>query len=173
MRESVFTGELKKTLENKGLWVYKIPDMPSSILMDRLSFTPEKPCDLIVTGPKNLFVAIETKQMRKWASFGMRDLRPAQVRNLEILSMQGHHAIVALNIRIPGEKNGAIFFPYRALKLLGSIYQKDLKRLRRVPGKGGLFDFNLATLLDHDTVSIYVKSRIGKKLKIRGGRDTF
>ena len=165
MRESVFTLELKKSLERIGYWTYKIADMPTSRLTDRLSFTPEKPCDLIVAAPKAKGYYIETKQIRKWEAFGYRSLRPSQKRNGELLSLLGHKYLIALNVRVPGETSKLLFMDYQALKFVETIPAVDLKKIPMIPGRGGIFKLKNKCLDETYYFDEYVKSRAAGILK--------
>jgi len=132
MRESHFNSELTKSLAHWGAWSYKIQDLPASMTMG-LRYTPDKPCDILGTY-RSKFFAIESKQIKSFEAFGMRHMRPAQIKHLTEIVKTGSRAFVFLNIRIPAIKgkqkreNRLIIFDWAEFsKLEASIKQKEIK----------------------------------------------
>jgi len=155
MRESVFNTEVKNSIKEYGGWAYKIPDSPVSRTMGATTFTPEKPCDIIFAyrstfnkKAKPIWGGIEGKQMKKFESFGIMDIRASQIRNLTEMDKLGAKCFIFLNVRIAklrGNKheNRLIIFKWPDItKVLryGCIGKDDIERAPHIKGKNGLFD---------------------------------
>lgn len=145
MRESNFNTELRRALDRLSpAWSYKIPDAPFSRTMSQMRFAPEKPFDIAAMIAGRGF-AIESKLMKKWASFGMKDLRKSQIRNLFLFhraaksptGVQVGFSLVALNVRIPNEPIRFLFFRFDYLQLVESIPAARLKTLPFCAYEGG------------------------------------
>ena len=102
-----------------------------------LRYVPEKPCD-VLGAYRGRFFAIESKQMKKFEAFGMRHMRPAQIKHLNEITKTGSKAFVFLNVRIPAIKkikqkreNRLIIFEWRHFQGLGevSLKKKDIETL--------------------------------------------
>lgn len=137
MKEAVFVTEVIRSLRHFGFWAFKIPDAPiTKELLKITRFTMAKPCDIIACLPvgvisDGVFVAIECKQFKKWKSFSIRDMRPAQVEQLSAIEDHGGSAWVFLNVRV-GRDNRLIIFEWaelrhRFLKKKESIKAKELQ----------------------------------------------
>ena len=87
-------SELKRSFDAYDCWYYKIPDAPIN-----MRFQIEKPFDSILVRDGK-FIAIEGKALKKFEAFGMRHLRPSQIKNLEAITKQGARGYVFLNIRV-------------------------------------------------------------------------
>lgn len=100
MKEAKFTTEIVRSLRHYGGWVYKIPDAPiTKEILKITRFTAAKPSD-IVSCFDSLFVAIETKQLKKWEALSIRDFRPEQIEGLTNIVAHKGRAFVFVNIRI-------------------------------------------------------------------------
>ena len=94
-----------------------------------LRYTPEKPCD-VIGAYRGRFFAIESKQLKKFEAFGMRHMRPAQIRHLDEIVKTGSKAFVFLNIRVPAIKgkqkreNRLIIFHWQMFRGLGETTMK-------------------------------------------------
>lgn len=117
MKESVSNSEIVRSLKALGAWAYKIADFPTQKTMSLTRFTVTKPCD-IIAGYRGYILPIEGKLIKKRGSFGMKDMRPAQVENLDKLIEAGCDAWVFLNLRVPA---GTLF--------KGSVYPRQDKLL--------------------------------------------
>lgn len=143
MRESNFNTEIVRSLKALKIWSYKIADSPTSWTMKATRFTPDKPCDIIAC-VDGRFVAIESKQIKKFEAFGMRHLRDVQIANLDHVERCGGRSFVFLNIRIKAVKgktkheNRLIIFPwdeFKALCMEGSIGKGALETMDFLQGK--------------------------------------
>lgn len=158
MREAKFTTEIISTLKKAGHYAYKIGDAP--ITRDVLAvtrFTPGKPFD-IVAGIRGRLVGIETKQIRKWRAFALRDMRPAQIKGLDELVDTGQRAFVFLNVRITNERANRIiiwdWFELRERLAGGSIKAKELRKEPFGVGRKGAFDLSAFVLgLDEPSIA--------------------
>lgn len=134
MKEAFFSTETIRSCRYHGGWAYKIPDAPiTKEILKITRFTNAKPCDIVCCfGMK--FIAIETKQFKKWKALSKHDFRPEQIKGLTDIVDQGGRAFVFLNIRIniKGEpyENRLIIFDWKVWgKRLseGSVHAKELK----------------------------------------------
>jgi hypothetical protein len=140
VKEAVFVTEVIRSLRHFGFWAFKIPDAPiTKELLKITRFTMAKPCDIVAclpSGLDGLFVAIECKQFKKWKSFSLRDMRPAQVEQLSAIEDHGGSCWVFLNVRV-GRDNRLIIFEWaelrhRFLKKKESIKAKELQERKSV-----------------------------------------
>lgn len=100
MKEAKFTTEIVRSLRYHGGWAYKIPDAPiTKEILKITRFTAAKPSDIVACFD-SLFVAIETKQLKKWKALSIRDFRPEQIEGLTNIVAHGGRAFVFVNIRI-------------------------------------------------------------------------
>jgi hypothetical protein len=153
----MFISEVMKSLRTAGCWAFKIPDMPQSFIqnVEGMRFNPPKPCD-IVSCYRGSMVAIECKLMKKISAFGMKQIRPSQVENLEKVSNAGGAALIFLNVRVSANKtlgikrmNRLIPFVWNDFKKItenGIIRGKDLPSLQYIEGYKG--EFKLGEYLD-------------------------
>lgn len=134
MKEAFFSTETIRSIRHFGGWGYKIPDAPiTKEILKITRFTNAKPCDIVACfGPT--FVAIETKQFKKWKALSKNDFRPEQIKGLTDIVDQGGRAFVFLNIRISEKgqpyENRLIVFDWKvwgARLSEGSIHAKELK----------------------------------------------
>lgn len=143
MKEATFVSEIVRSLRHYGFWAFKIPDAPiTKELLKITRFTMAKPCDIVACLPcgvisDGMFVAIECKQFKKWESFNVRDMRPAQVEQLSAIEDHGGSCWVFLNIRLKDENRLIIFewaeLRVRFLERKESIHAKELKVRAYVP----------------------------------------
>lgn len=130
MKEATFTTEVMRSLRHYDLWAFKIPDMPiTKAILKITRFTNAKPAD-IVACLEDKFIAIETKQFKKWEALGLRHFRPEQVSGMSSIVEQGGRAFVFLNIRIARKENRLLIFDWKTLhpKLQkGSVKAKELR----------------------------------------------
>ena len=136
MRESKFTTEIMRSLKHCGHYAYKIPDQPLSHGTNSgVAF--DKPCD-IVSGVYGEFVGIETKILKDFEAFGLRHMRPSQIKHLTLMEEKGSKAFVFLNIRIsspfPNQRvNRLIIFEWGPLHerlKVSSIKKKEIIELK-------------------------------------------
>lgn len=102
-------------------------------------FIPEKPCDIISCSKKGRFIAIESKQMKKWASLNKKILRPNQVSALNRITKNNGRAFLFLNIRVPKTKkepavNHLVIFEWskHCKNILSNKYTVKLLRSKSV-----------------------------------------
>ena len=119
MRESEFTSEVMRSLRAQDIWAHKIADAPISKIKG-MKFTLTKPCDIVACANGN-FIAIETKQIKKWRAFSIKDMRPSQIVNLSQVVKAGGQAFIFLNVRIPNEENRLIIIDW-------GLHGEDLAR---------------------------------------------
>lgn len=135
MREAQFNSEVVKSLKHWGAWAWKIPDMPVSMLQ-ALRFSPDHPCD-IVAAYQGRFLGIEGKMLKKYEAFGIRHLRPAQIRELDSMVDTGNDAYIFLNIRITAPReNKLIILPWKEWRdalHTASIKAEELRAWEGVP----------------------------------------
>jgi hypothetical protein len=98
MKENVFNTEVVRSLKLENYFAYKISDVQGS------RFTETKPCDILACDLKGNFIAIESKQIKKWAGLTARLLRDNQIITLDKAVKNTGKAFVLLNIRINGVK---------------------------------------------------------------------
>jgi len=131
MTEKLITTEIVNSLKAHG-WAYKIPDAPSR-------FAPEKPCDILASINGNI-VAIEVKLIKKWQSFGMRAMRPSQIKHLTLIKKSGGMAFVFLNLRMKGV-NKLFIFEWESFRMRALPFSiKDLQARPAFPGAKKTFD---------------------------------
>jgi len=149
MKEAHVNTEWKNSLKAYGAWAYKIADMPHFTGM-KTRFDVEKPCD-IVGGYKGIFFGIEGKMIKKYESFGLKNMRPSQIKNLNEMVTKGNRAFVFLNIRIlPDQTRGIrrmnrlLIFDWAKWSSIwersGTLKKKHLESAKGIDGKNGLFD---------------------------------
>lgn len=141
MREATFNTEVKKSLIDFGYpFVYKPPDMPR---FSNSRFQENKPCDLIAQSKKNgKVIAIESKQIKKWQTFGMRFLRDHQIETLEAVSKKGY-GFVFLNVRIQSPReNRCLVFPWKKFKQKEKYNIQELKAYPFYKGSKGRFELD-------------------------------
>lgn len=147
MKEAIFSTEVKSSLQDLGCWAYKIPD---AVRGPATRFIPEKPFDIVASYRGTAF-AIETKQIKKWQSFGRKDFRPSQLKELTRFQTQGQgRSFVMLNVRIPRKENLCIIFEWWAfeneLKAEKALSVADLKEIAKhhsIVAAKGKFDFKI------------------------------
>lgn len=144
MKEKQFNNELVASIRAHGGWAFKPSDARmGGWNLERPTFTPPKPCDLLVCW-RGKFIAIESKQIKKWQAFGPNVLSPNQIKNLDAIEKAGGQAVVALNVRIPREEDRLLFFRYEGFsRLEKSIHRDKLKELTYVTKKKGIYDVHL------------------------------
>jgi hypothetical protein len=133
MKEAFFSTETIRSVRYHGGWAYKIPDAPiTKEILKITRFTNAKPCDIVCCfGMK--FVAIETKQFKKWKALSKHDFRPEQIEGMTNIVNQGGRAFVFLNIRINTKElyeNRLIIFDWKTwgpILSTGSVHAKELK----------------------------------------------
>lgn len=108
MREADFNTALKKALQSHGAWAHKMADSPTSWTEGLTQFTPEKPAD-ITACYRGLGILIESKQMKKWSKFGLKQLRLSQIHNLNQMHKAGGAAWVFLHAFIKEQKIDLIY----------------------------------------------------------------
>lgn len=131
MNEAQFQNELKKSFNSRGHFCEKIPDAVRSM---GSRFIPTKPADLFGHVEGKAFL-IECKQIKKWRTWGMRDMRPSQIKGLTDFADTGGAAYVILNVRITKEReNRLILFTWAQLKRFKKFNIDELKDLDYVIG---------------------------------------
>jgi hypothetical protein len=71
--------------------------------MQQTRYTPEKPCDIVAMFG-SVGCLIECKQVKTVEAFGMRHMRPSQIKNLDEVVNKGGLGFVFLNVRVKGAK---------------------------------------------------------------------
>lgn len=146
MKEAIFNTELKNSLIEAGATAHKIPDMPTGRGVG-MRFNPEKPCDLFFIY-KRIGGLIEGKQIKKFEAFGLRNLRPNQIRALDDNAKKGNPGFVFLNIRVSASEgvkaeNRLIIFEWKKWRKnweIESIPATVLKDFPFIQGKHGRFN---------------------------------
>jgi hypothetical protein len=128
--------------EDHRTWVYKIPDSPTA---ER--FMIPKPCDLVGSIGRYFFGA-EVKAKPGRDAIGMRDMRPSQIKNLNLMERGGNFAVVLVYYRLLGASQGdtehrLYCFEWPRFKSLceeggGSIKWNVVDRLRHEKFKRGI-----------------------------------
>jgi hypothetical protein len=98
MKEAKFNTEIVNSLKDCGAWAYKIPDMPSSLMVGG-RFNPDKPCDIIAC-VRSRFVGIEGKMLRDYKAISLSLFRDNQVQSLDAMVEASGLAFAFINIRI-------------------------------------------------------------------------
>lgn len=93
MDEKKANTEITNSLKAEGGWAYKIPDMPSSLMMMG-SFNPEKPCDIIGCF-SGKFLAIETKLIKTKKAISISLFQDSQIKHLDQIVESGNGAAYA------------------------------------------------------------------------------
>jgi len=120
MKESVFQGELKRTMNNYGVWGAKFPD---GIKTAQTRFIPEKPSDFIFVR-KGVPFLVECKMIKKigrinYKFFGSTKEKTEgipfhefrQVKEMDKFRiMNDCPAFYAINVRVERKYNVLIFF---------------------------------------------------------------
>ena len=148
MKENQFNTEVKNSLKKHGAWAYKIADQPTSWTASKTRFTPEKPCDIVAIH-EGVGMLIEGKQFKKFEAFGLRHLRPSQVKNMDEAVDKNNRAFVFLNIRIKAiagrqrRDNRLIIFDWKIWRERikeASIKHKEVRELPYIKGSRGGYD---------------------------------
>lgn len=150
MNEKISNSIIVRSLKAQGLWAHKIADSPSWGAASTTRFSPSKPCD-IITCYEGQCVLIETKLIKKWKPFGVKELRPSQLRALdEVGQASDGLALVFLHIKIPREVNGFLVFKFKQLKRwnrLSSAVLRDMKPIKVTKDGTGKEVFDIETIL--------------------------
>lgn len=143
MREQVFNTEVINSLRDAGAWAYKIPDMPSSLMVGG-RFNPDKPCDIIACF-KSRFIGIEGKMLKGFKGFSLSLFRNSQIKSLDEMVDSDGLAFAFINIRItqaPRENRLIIinWSLWRNVLERKTIPKSLVERLPHIKGKKGRFD---------------------------------
>jgi len=144
MRESTFNTEITNSLKEQGAFAYKIADQPTSWTMSKTRFTPDKPCDIICLY-RGTGVLIECKMSKKFEAFGLRHLRPSQLKAMDEAVAKGSRAFVFLNIRFRPENRLLIFEwspEFKARITESSIKAKEIAEIYFIKGAKKRFDLD-------------------------------
>lgn len=132
--EQTFLLDLKASFAKYGAFWFKIPDMPHT---GPTKFDVKKPFDAIARFNGRTH-AIEAKFQKTYEAFGLRHLRPNQIKGLNDWQQQGGDAWVFLNIRRPtnhvtGERrcNNLIIFSWAEMKRRGKNTFKKAELIKR------------------------------------------
>jgi len=87
LNEKHFNTEIVNSLKDQGAWAYKIPDMPSSLMIGG-RFNPDKPCDIIAS-VSGRFVGIEGKMLKEMKGISLSLFRDGQVDSLNDMLKSG------------------------------------------------------------------------------------
>lgn len=98
MKESQNNTEAVRSFNYYGFKAYKLSDVRGS------RFTETKPCDMIICSPKGRYVAVESKLMKKWKCFNMRELRPNQIAHLDATVKREGRAFVFVFVSIRADR---------------------------------------------------------------------
>jgi hypothetical protein len=131
MKEATHSTEVIRSIRHHGGWGYKIPDTPiTKEILKITRFTNAKPADIVACFDGR-FVAIETKQFKKWKALSRHDFRPEQIKGLTDIVANGGRAFVFLNIRIKKPyENRLIIFDWATWGerlSTGSVHAKELQ----------------------------------------------
>lgn len=135
MKEAFFSTETIRSIRHFGGWGYKIPDAPiTKEILKITRFTNAKPCDIVACFDGK-FVAVETKQFKKWKALSRHDFRPEQIEGMTNIVANNGRAFVFLNIRISEKgqpyENRLIIFDWKVwgpVLSVGSIHAKELRQ---------------------------------------------
>ncbi len=144
-KEQAFLIELKNSFQKAKAFWYKIPDSPIYKGM-QTKFTGAKPFDSFMIY-KGVPVAIEAKYISDYKSFGMKQLQPSQIQNLEAFENAGGKSYIFLNVRrranpecFESYVNALLIFPWCEFKKRKKPYSKsDLFSRKQWKGAKGLF----------------------------------
>lgn len=158
MNEAKFQKELKESFSEIGMIAYKFFDLPVSALRG-LQYVPEKPSDFVVFDGKTAFL-VECKQIKKYESFGMRQMRPGQIRELNRITNSGGLGFVFLNVRIKSpHENKILIWEWSEFKsscqTFGPFDIGELKAAEGLRAKAGVFNlqkFKIRLTLNLDNV---------------------
>lgn len=95
-REREFLTQLKASFLERGVFFFKIPDMPH-FKGAQFRFDIPKPFDAIANYAGQAFV-IEAKVTSRFKSFTLKDLRPSQIEGLEAWTRTGGKAFVFIYV---------------------------------------------------------------------------
>jgi len=133
--ERKFMQEIKVSLLEANTW--------ATILVDGNDYSP-RPFDM-VTCVDGQMIAIEGK-LKKVPSlaFGMKDMRPSQIKNLDAVVQSGGHSFVFLNLFEPRKMNRLLIFEWNwfkehTTKLGRSIYKKELLEFPYLAGAKSMY----------------------------------
>lgn len=144
-RERNFLTELKNSFAKHNVFWFKIPDSPIYKGM-KTRFTGAKPFDsfLVYSGVP---VAIEAKYLSDFKSFGLKQLQPSQIENLERFENAGGVSFIFLNVRrlakpdnFQSYANKLLIFPWGEFKKRKKPFSMiELTDRKQWNGKNGLF----------------------------------
>lgn len=148
MSERSFLQDLKKSFEiasNGFIHYFKIPDMPHT-KGSNTKFDIKKPYDSYVIY-SGIPMAIEAKFTKDYKSFGLKDLRPNQIKGLDEMQNAGGLSFVFLNIKRPScpiEKisrcNDLLIFPWPEFKShKGNYLKKELLEYPKTRYEKGIY----------------------------------
>jgi len=95
-KESTFSGELKKSCEELGIFYYKIPDA-----YGMARFAPQKPFDAIMIHKGKVY-CIENKIQTKKSAFALNRIKPHQIEGLQRAQNSGAISYILINYRFKG-----------------------------------------------------------------------
>ena len=136
MKEKDFNTEIVRTGKRLNYFAYKLGDMVPG---GGSRFIPEKPCDIIMCSKKGRFIAIESKQIKKWQSLKKSMLRENQITALNKVVKNNGLAFLFLNVRISRSKgqpsqNWCVIFNWakHGENILSNKYTVDLLKSQKV-----------------------------------------
>jgi len=156
MNEKTFIAEIKKSLEKSGFYTYKIPDLSTSQKnneVKQMRFEVTRTCDIFAS-IYGRFVAIKTIFLQRFKTFGIKNMRGSQIRNLNLLEKYDVTTFVflAFKQKLFGQKNNRfIFYTWDEFKDR-EVWLKEylMKRLEKqyCEAENGIFD--LEPFIDHN-----------------------
>ncbi len=130
VKENIFNTEVVRSLKHYDYFAYKISDVMGS------RFTETKPCDILICSPKGVFIAAESKQIKKWSGLTGKMLRDNQIKTLDKTVKNKGKAFVLLNIRLPlikgkqQKENWCVVFNWAVHRkaIMGNEYTAEVLR---------------------------------------------
>jgi len=139
-KEQTFCTEIINSFEQKGIWAYKIPDMPR-FKGQKTRFSIKKPFDIIVDYYSR-FMAIECKFSRGFKAMNISQFEKKNNNQIDNL-LQHNLCYIFLNIFIPREINRLLIFDREAigdLVLKKRYTKKELEAWPKyIDGRQGLY----------------------------------
>jgi len=149
-RETSFLVDIKNSFEAMEYFFYKIPDSPTSYGRGtKMRFTLPKPFDAIGVAA-GFPLAVEAKVSKGYKAFGMKDMRPSQITNLDKFIMAGGKSFVFLKVWSPKTEktkrfNRLLIFDWQYCRdewLKGTMKQKELMDWPYIDYRKKLYDLS-------------------------------
>lgn len=135
MKEKQICTEIKKSLEAKGCYAFKIPDMPAGRwdaqgdgVPSRIRFNPPKAFDLFAVWA-GLAIAIEAKLMRAPTALPINSLRESEAKHLAAFNAAGGVALVAVAYAFTPTEKQAVTLGSKRVRELWLVNWRDWQTL--------------------------------------------